>query len=135
MAVLLVVNPNPHAYVRTTLHGINKARSYAEFFDNLRMITAVLLAQWSDTNPDLSGVRGDVFDVLTTEIFYRKGYAKTKRGSDERLWFCDYIGFEKVTSQWAKTNHPDCRGYISMRIHNQDQRHLDLEHHTVILYF
>lgn len=136
MAVLLVVNPDSRIYTRTVLHGINKSQSDTEYWDNLRLIAAVLLAQWSDTNPDLSGVRGHIFDVVVNEFFYHNGYAKTSFGEyDDRLWFCDYIGFEKITSQWAKENCPGCNGYLSMRLRNQNDKHRDVDNHTVLIYF
>lgn len=136
MALLHIVNPNNRIYTRTMLHGVGRAGSDAELRANLRVILAILLVDWSETNPDLSGERGDIFDVITTPQFYEKGYAKTiAHKGDERLWFCSYIGFEKVTSKWAKENCPDCHGYISMRIYNQDSRHNELESHTIIIYF
>ena len=136
MALLLVVNPSPRIYTRTMLFGVGRADSHSEMQDNLRLIAAILMAQWSDTNPDLSGVRGHIFDVLTSELFYQKGYAKTQFGDyDDRLWFCDYVGFEKITSRWAKENCPGCNGYICMRIHNQDDKHRERDNHTVLIYF
>jgi hypothetical protein len=136
MAVLLINIPSPHIYTRTMLHGIGRAQTNAEMWDNLRLIAAVLLARWCDTGPDLTGVRGHIFDVLTSEFFYQKGYAKTKFGEhDDRLWFCGYIGFEKVTSLWAKKNYPKCHGYICMRVHNQDDKHREQDNHTILFYF
>ena len=136
MAVLLVVNASPRIYTRTMLFGVGRAESHAEMWDNLRLIAAILMAQWTDTNPDLSGVRGHIFDVLTNEFFYQNGYAKTQFGEhDDRLWFCDYIGFEKITSQWAKENCPGCKGYLSMRLFNQDEKHRKQDTHTVQIYF
>lgn len=161
MAVILITEPNPKIYTRTLLHALGRADSDSEFRTNLRLVVAVLLAYWADTKPDLSGVRGDIFDVVTSEHFYRKGLAKTvyreKKGpllnddgigidpvpmwkeelADEtaRLWFCSYVGFEKITSKWAKENHPGCHGYICMRVFNQDVRHNEIDGHTIIVYF
>lgn len=136
MAVILVVKPNAHVYLRTTLWAINKAQTYPEMFDNLRLIAAILMADWLDSEPDLSGVREHIFDVMTTPFFYENGYAKTKFGdNDDRLWFCDYIGFEKITSQWAKENCPGCKGYICVRISNQNDRHKVVDNHTIQFYF
>lgn len=132
MAIMLVVSPQSKIYLRTILYGVGRAEDDSELRANFRLIAASVLAHWSDSNPDLSGVRGDIFDVLTAEPFYQKGYAKT---SGERLWFCSYIGFEKITSTWAKTNHPDCKGYLCIRIYNQDSRHNELEFHTIQIYF
>lgn len=117
------------------LYGVGRASTDAELRANLRLILAILLAQWSDTNPDLEGIRGDIFDIVTSEFFYEKGYAKTTENSDTRIWFCSYVGFEKVTSAWAKEHHPDCRGYISMRLHNQDERCNELDSHSIQFYF
>ena len=136
MAVLIVVAPSPQVYTRTLLYAIGRAQTQAEMWDNLRLIAAVILVNWCDSNPDLSGVRGNIFDVLTTEFFYLNGYAKTKFGEhDDRLWFCDYIGFEKITSTWAKENCPGCKGYLSMRLFNQDEKHRKQDTHTVQIYF
>lgn len=136
MAFLHIVNPNNRVYTRTMLYGVGRAETDAVFRANLRMILAILLANWSDTNPDLSGVKGDIFDILTSPQFYEEGYAKTVAGEkDARLWFCSYIGFEKVTSKWAKENHPGCHGVVCARIYNQDTRHNEIDSHTVQFYF
>ena len=136
MAVLLVVKPNSHVYIRTMLYGIGRANSHAEMQDNLRLIAAILMADWVNLQPDPGDVREHIFDVMTTPLFYENGYAKTKFGDyDDRLWFCDYVGFEKITSQWAKENCPGCNGYICMRIHNQDDKHRERDNHTVLIYF
>jgi hypothetical protein len=117
------------------LHGFGRVDNDAEFRSQLRLIAAILLAQWSDTKPDLNGVRGDIFDVATNEQFYQNGYNVTTKGNDRRLWFCSYIGFERISSKWAMENYPGCHGYIGMRIYNQDERHNDLDSHTILFYF
>lgn len=135
MAFLSIVHPSPQIYLRTKLHGIGYASSDAELRENLRLITAILLAKWSDTNPNLDGIRGILFDVITNEFFYHNGYAKAVDGTDERLWFCSYVGFEQITSKWAKEKHPGCKGYISMRLFNRDAKQQELDSHTVQIYF
>lgn len=136
MAIILVTNPQPKLYTRYMLHGFGRVDNDAEFREQLRLMVAVLLAQWTDTKPDLSGARGVVFDVATNQQFYESGYAKTINGDrDARLWFCGYVGFERVTSEWAKKNCPGCHGYVSMRLYNQDERHNELDAHSIIIYF
>lgn len=146
MAFISVIIPHRKIYTQYMLHGYGRAKDDAEFRFGLRMTAAVLLSWWYDeavllaekddpNRPNLEGSRGHVFDVATNEHFYTKGFGKTQNGNDERLWFCSYIGFEKVTSEWAKKNYPDCNGYICMRIYNQDSRHNELESHTVQIYF
>ncbi len=132
MAVMIVINKNAHLYLQTHLFAIGRAADDAEFRKNLRIMAAVLLADWSDSKPDLSGVRGNIFDVITNEQFYQTGVNKT---SGERLWFCSYIGFEKITSKWAKENTNQSRGYICMRIYITDAQHNELESHTVQIYY
>jgi hypothetical protein len=159
MAFISVVHPCRSVYISTRLHGVGRAENDGEFRANLRLIAAIVLAQWSETNPNLLGVRGEVFDVVTSAPFYEQGFAKTVRRDfetqveegdfidalfpdmnehfreDAKLWFCSYIGFEKVTSEWAKKNHPDCHGYICMRVYNQDALHKVLDSHTIQIYF
>jgi hypothetical protein len=77
----------------------------------------------------------DIFDVVTSEAFYEKGVIKTVNNSDERLWFCTYAGFEKVTSQWAKDNAKGCHGVVSMRLHNTDTLHREADGHSIQIYF
>ena len=43
MAVMLVVVPSTQIYTRTMLHGIGRAQSQAEMWDNLRLIAAILI--------------------------------------------------------------------------------------------
>lgn len=136
MTFLSVIIPKPQIYLRTMLHAIGHAQSDGEMRDNLRLIAAILLAEWvSDCNPFLNNASSQIFDMVTSAHFYEKGYAKSIFGGDVRMWFCSYVGFEKVTSQWAKENHPDCRGTISMRLFNQDDRHIELDAHSIQIYF
>lgn len=137
MAFLHVALPNKNIYTRTLLHAIGRAHTDGEMRANLRLIVAVLLAQWSDTHAHLlHGQLGDLFDVVTSEDLYLKGVVKTVAGErDERLWFCSYIGFEKITSQWAKETHPDCHGVVCMRLFNQDARHNEIDSHSIQIYF
>lgn len=136
MAFLHIAFPNRLLYLRTRLHGVGHADSDAEMRENFRLIVAVLLALWADANnPDLSGIRGTVFDIATSEFFYENGYAKTIDNGDERLWFCSYIGFEQITSQWAKENHPTCNGCLCMRLYSQDNKHREMGAHTIQIYF
>ncbi len=135
MAIILVTNPQPKLYTRYMLHGFGRVDNDADFREQLRLVAAILLAHWSDTDPDLSGVRGEIFDVVTNMHFYQNGYGVTTKGNDRRLWFCSYIGFERVSSKWAKENHPNCHGYLSMRLYNQDTRHNELDSHTIMIYF
>lgn len=156
MAFFTVVVPRPHLYSRFMLHGLGRVETDAHFREQLRLMAAILFAEWSDTGlGGLEGVKRDIFDVVIDEHFYTKGYAKTAKSQkpnnrsadtfagimavetrpDARLWFCSYVGFEKLTSKWAKENCPDCRGYISMRIYNQDIRHNVVDSHTVQIYF
>lgn len=138
MAFLLIKIPRPKLYSRYMLHGLGPVDNDATFRNDLRLMAAVLLAQWYDEkNTELTGKISDIFDVATTEQFYKQGYAKTTNGeNDTRLWFCSYIGFERsVKSAWVKKNCPDCRGYISMHIYNQDIRHNHLDSHVVQIYF
>lgn len=137
MAILQIYIPSRNIYTRTMLYGVGRATSDGALRANLRLIAAVLLAGWSDNqHPDLSGITGEIFDVVTSEKFYTEGYNATIRGDkDKRLWFCSYIGFEKITSKWAKENHPDCHGYICMRVDNQDERHNIIDAHTIQIYF
>lgn len=136
MAFISVIVPRPSLYTRYMLHGLGRVEEDARFREQLRLMTAILLAEWSSTEPDLSGVVGDVFDVVTSAQFYEHGYAKTVGfGNDERLWFCSYVGFERVTSEWARRHHPSCKGYICMRIYNQDARHIEMAAHTIQIYF
>lgn len=137
MSVRLIFIPNRNIYTRTMLYGVGRAQNDAELRNNLRLIAAVLLAGWSDTkDADLSGQMGEIFDILTSEKFYTEGYNTSIKGeNDRRLWFCSYIGFEKLTSKWARENHPDCHGYICMRVFNQDDQRRELDHHTIQIYF
>lgn len=136
MAVLQVFVPTPNIYTRTLLHGVGRAGTDAELRNNLRLIAAILMAGWHDKyQPDLGGSTGEIFDVMTNEKFYLDGYNTTAKGDDRRLWFCSYIGFEKLTSKWAKENHPDCHGYICMRMYNQDDKQREVDHHTIQIYF
>jgi hypothetical protein len=136
MAILLVINPQIKLYTRYMLHGLGRVDNDAQFREQLRLMAAILLAHWMDTNPVLKEKESDLFDVVTSEKFYEDGYTKTTNGdNDDRLWFCSYVGFERVTSAWAKKNHPECRGYIGMRIFNQDKNCRDLDSHTIIIYF
>lgn len=143
MAFLHIVHPNNKIYTRTQLFAVGRAKDNAEMRSNLRLIAASLLAFWSDTNPDLSGEIGEIFDVVTSPDFYEKGLLKTYKGKneelgmyyDERLWFCTYAGFEKITSQWGKDNAKGCHGVVTMRLHNQDKLHNDCDAHTIQIYF
>jgi hypothetical protein len=155
MAFITVVVPRPQLYSRFMLHGLGRVESDAHFREQLRLMAAILFAHWSDGNPDLQGVKGDVFDVVIDQPFTERGFTKTVKSekkadalvttfagviepetrSDARLWFCSYIGFERITSKWAKENCPGCRGYICMRIYNQDLRHNIVDTHTVQIYF
>lgn len=135
MTFLHLIVPNNHIYTRTLLFATGRAQSDAELRSNLRLIAAILLAFWSDTKPDLSGSIGEIFDVVTSEPFYMKGLNKTVKNNDERLWFCTYAGFEKLTSQWARDNAKGCHGVVCLRIHNQDARHNDLESHSIQIYY
>lgn len=132
MTVMLIVHKNAPLYLRTQLHGLGRAETDEAYRKNLRIIMAVLFAHWSDTNPDLTGIRGNLFDVITNESFYQEGFNKT---SDKRLWFCSYVGFEKTTSEWAKEHAPSCRGYICMRVFVTDEFSNELESHTIIIYY
>lgn len=135
MAFIHLITPNNKIYTRALLHGVGYAGSQAELRDNMRLIVAILLAYWGDTNPEMSPEVSDVFDVVTSEDFYMKGILKTVRGTDERLWFCSYAGFEKVTSQWANEKAKGCHGVVSMRLHNTDTRHNEADAHTIQIYF
>lgn len=156
MAFLTVIVPRPQLYSRYMLHGYGRVETDAHFREQLRLMAAILFAEWSDTGlVNLDEKKRDIFDVVIDEHFYTKGFAKTAKSQrvnnrsadtfagvipvetrpDARLWFCSYIGFEKITSKWAKENCPGCRGYISMRIYNQDTRHNIVDSHTVQIYF
>lgn len=135
MAFLSVIVPRPNLYVRTMLYGVGRAESDTELRANLRLIAACLLAEWYDEKQKLNDITGQLFDMVTSEFFFANGYAKSKFRDEERLWFCSYVGFEKVTSAWAKKHHPGCKGYISMRVYNQDARHVELDSHTIQIYF
>ncbi|BAW19379.1 hypothetical protein [Ralstonia phage RP31] len=117
------------------LHGVGRADSDAELRANLRVILAILLVDWYESNPDLGGVKSHIFDVVTAPQFYEEGYTKTVGNNDDRLWFCSYIGFEKLTSQWAKENAKGCHGVICARIFNQDARQNEMDHHCIQVYF
>lgn len=136
MAFLSIVIPRPKIYTSTRLYGVGRAESDAELRANLRLITAVLLGEWYEEHkPGLDMKNGHVFDIATSEFFFKNGFAKSQFNEDTRLWFCTYVGFEKVTSWWAKKNHPTCHGYLSMRLLNQDVRHNELDSHTIQIYF
>ena len=116
------------------LYAVGRAGTDAELRENLRLILAILLARWSDTNPDLEGVRGNLFDVATTEKFYQEGFAKTVGAhGDDRLWFCSYVGFEKATSLWARSR--GLHGVVCARLFNQDVKNKELDAHTIQIYF
>ena len=132
MAVIIAVVPNPRVYLRTHLYGLGRAETDAAYRQNLRVIAAILFAYWADSAPDLSGERGHIFDVVTSDKFYHDGVNTT---SDRRLWFCSYVGFEKITSTWAKQNAPSCKGYLSMRIYITDEFSRELAAHTIQIYF
>ena len=133
MAVLIIPVENMRKlYIQTQLFGNGRAEDDASFRQNLRLIAAVLLAHWSDTKPDLSGETGHIFDVLTSEKFYKEGYNST---SDYRLWTCSYIGFEKITSKWAKEKFPNAHGYICMRVVAFDAGATEKASHTIQFYY
>lgn len=136
MAFLKIVIPNRNIYTRTMLYGVGRAETDADLRKNLRLIAAVLITGWSDTtNPDLAGIVGEIFDVMTSPKFYEDGYNKTSKGNDTRLWFCSYVGFEKLTSKWAKETIPQCHGVICMRIYNQDAQQNPMDSHTVQIFY
>ncbi len=132
---LHIVFPHPGFYKRTQLNAINQSQDDGMMRENFRIMMAVLLAHWADTKPDLTGERGFLFDLLTSEKFYTSGYNKTKNGNDERLWFCSYVGFEKVRSKWMKEKYPDVRGVLCMRIFSRDNKGVELDAHTIQIYY
>lgn len=132
MAVVIHHVPDRATYTQTLLWGLGRAEDDAEFRQNLRIIMAILLAKsYEDSNPP-EGREAAIFDIMTSESFYLKGYNKT---SDQRLWFPSYVGFEKLTSKWAKQKYPDCHGYLCMRLIEQDVENETLASHTVQIYF
>lgn len=137
MSFLQIIIPNRKIYTQTRLFGIGRAESDGVMRANLRKIAAALSATWyAENEPELVGKIEHIFDVLTTEQFYENGYAKTVQDKyDPRLWLCSYIGFETLTSKWAKETIPACHGVICMRLYNQDERCDELEAHTVQIYF
>lgn len=137
MAVLQAVIPNSNIFLRTRLYGEGRAEDDAAMRKNFRIIAAVLMGEWSEiTLVDLDGIYGDILDVMTSPKFYDDGYNKTTNGvNDDRLWFCSYVGFEKLTSKWAKETIPNCRGVILMRISNQDGKGNALDAHTVQIFY
>lgn len=134
MAFIQLITANKPIYTRTMLHAVGRAGSDAELRANLRLITAVLLAVTADHQPWLTEKHGELFDIVTSEKFHDDGYNKTRKGHDERLWFCSYVGFEKLTSQWALEHAKQCHGVICMRITNQDEKK-ELDAHTLQVYF
>lgn len=132
MAVVIHYTPDRTTYMQTILWALGRAEDDAEFRQNLRILMAVLLAKgYDDANPP-TGKLSAIFDIMTSESFYLKGYNKT---SDQHLWFPSYVGFEKLTSKWAKEKYPDCRGYLCMRLIEQDVEGKTLAAHTVQIYF
>lgn len=132
MAVLIVSHSNKKIYLQSHLWGLGRAEDDQAFRSNLRLIFAVLLAQWSENNPELFGKDSYIFDIITTPHFYKKSYVTT---SDQKVWFCSYVGFEKITSKWAKEEFPNCRGYLCMRLYATNAQSEELEAHTVQIYY
>lgn len=132
MAVVIHHIPDRATYVQTILWALGRAEDDAEFRKNLRILMAVLLAKgYDEANPPKDKLAA-IFDIMTSESFYLKGYNKS---SDQRLWFPSYVGFEKLTSKWAKETYPKCHGYLCMRLVEKDVNNKDLDAHTVQIYF
>lgn len=156
MAFLKIVYPDLGVGIfnKTLLYAIGRCGNDAELRENLRLIAAILVAHWSETiTPEEHSINViDLINVVTDPQFYEKGFSKTNRNAiaeemieeqeifgmssiDERLWFCSYIGFEKLTSKWSKENIPDCHGVICMRVFNQDKFHRDCDSHTIQIFY
>lgn len=132
MAVVIHHIPDRTTYMQTILWALGRAEDDAEFRQNLRILMAVLLAKgYDDANPP-TGKLAAIFDIMTSESFYLKGYNKT---SNQIMWFPSYVGFEKLSSKWAKETYPGCRGYLCMRLIEKDIEFNEVEAHTVQIYF
>lgn len=128
MAFLILDHPNKQIYLQTHLWALGRAQDDDSYRANLRLVFAVLLAQWSDNHPELFGENNHLFDIITNENFIKKTYVTT---SEKKIYFCSYIGFEKLTSKWAKEKYPHCRGYLCMRIYATNQHSEELDAHTI----
>lgn len=131
MAFLIHHIPNKELYLNTQLWIVRRQIDDATYRKHLRVVMAILLATaYDEANPPV-GISAELFDVLTSERFHECGYNKT---TDNRLWFCSYIGFEKITSAWAKEKYPKCKGYLCMRVLIKNHLHQETSH-TVQIYF
>lgn len=110
--------------INAILDGVARATTDAELRRNLRLIGAVLLARHAEHSPY------DAVHIAMTEQFIEDGRVMTDK---EGVWFCSYVGFERITSQWAREQNFTC--VICMRLVKMDIKMRELVAHTVQIYF
>lgn len=110
--------------INAILDGVARASSDAELRMNLRLIGAVLLARHAEHSPH------DCVHIAMTEDIIHKGRVKV---DEQGIWFCSYVGYERVTSPWSKEQGFSC--VICMRLVKMDIKMRELVSDTIQIYF
>lgn len=124
MAYNLFVHKDRKLALNLMLHGVYLDTMDSVLRRNLRLTLGVLLAKYQEHNPSIA------VDLAMMEDMIEHG----KCGFTDCVWACTYIGFERVSSKWAKELGLHC--VITARFGKGDLRSLfELENHTVQFYF
>ena len=120
----LIVKPDRKMSLNSILHGVYRDISDQQLRENLRTILAVLIAR------HLENELTDLDALVIMPEMYEKGYVATK----DAVVTCSYIGFERVSSRWAKEQGLHC--VICARYVAADARkQFEGQTHTVQFYF
>ncbi len=141
MACIVLQLPDKKVALQLKTHGDKGTVSDDEHTDNLRMILGVLLAKHMDVDegaydPDAFPDLNEVISIATSWNLVEKGYAKITKTNGSFIANYSYINYTRVTSKWAKENHPTVTCQITARITLAVNDFSNVvETHTLIVYF
>lgn len=133
--------------MQAMLYGVYRAGVSGKMLSgNLRLFQAIALAHLPDYKLKKLPVQvDDLVLILTTESMYKEGYLATVVGggskefmalpTNKELHTTTYIGFERLTSKWARENAAGCHCVITSRIVTRDSTNTELRTHSVSVYF